>query len=382
MTRGSLRVGITIGLQSPVESLWSNGIKQNAVFLAETLRHCERVASVRLINTTRVPVTPAMPWDLARWPTASFAEAKDDIDVLIELGGQIDAVQTDHLHARGAKLVSYCCTTEYVLAMESVLFGRRLWGPGLFVNRHYDDIWVIPQAADISGAYFSGLRRRPVTVVPFVWDPVFLEERAKGLPDGGRYRPTGQPRRIAVMEPNIDVVKFCLYPILIAEEAYRARPDAIGLLQVANAERISRHSQDFIALMSQLDIVRDHKAVFVGRHDTPAFLARNTDIVVSHQWENPLNYFYFEVCWQGYPLVHNAHLCSELGYYYPDQDVAAGRAALLRTIDEHDLDHLGHRDRQRRALARYLPSNPDTIAAYDALLGRLFESGAASGNML
>ena len=70
------------------------------------------------------------------------------------------------------------------------------------------------------------------------------------------------------------------------------------------------------------------KAVFLGRHDTPAFLAENTDAVISHQLENPLNYFYLEVCWQGYPLVHNAHLVPELGYYYAGNDVQAGAARL------------------------------------------------------
>jgi hypothetical protein len=37
-----LRVGITIGLHHEAETLWNNGIKQNAAFLAEALRHCPR----------------------------------------------------------------------------------------------------------------------------------------------------------------------------------------------------------------------------------------------------------------------------------------------------------------------------------------------------
>ncbi|MCC8397600.1 DUF2827 domain-containing protein, partial [Paraburkholderia sp. MMS20-SJTR3] len=30
-----LRIGITIGLHQPNETLWNNGIKQNAAFLAD-----------------------------------------------------------------------------------------------------------------------------------------------------------------------------------------------------------------------------------------------------------------------------------------------------------------------------------------------------------
>ncbi|MFP6561801.1 DUF2827 domain-containing protein [Paraburkholderia sp. B3] len=366
-----LRIGITIGLHHEAETLWNNGIKQNAVFLAEALRNCSQVASAVLVNTTQVPITPALPWDLARYPTQSFDAAKDDIDVLIELGGQIDPAQTEYLKQRGARIVSYCCGFEYVHAMESVLFRKPMWGENLFVNQRYDDIWIIPQVANISRSYFEVLRRQTGRVVPFIWSPQFLDERAGNLPDGGAYRPGNGPKRLSVMEPNINVVKFCLYPALIAELAYRRRPDSIAILQVTNADQIARESMEFITLMNQLDIVRAHKAVFLGRHETPVFLAENTDIVVSHQLENPLNYFYLEVCWQGYALVHNAHLCADLGYYYRDNDAEEGARRLIEAIETHDAHASWYRERQRTEIARYLPDNRQLVTTYAALLDDL-----------
>jgi hypothetical protein len=262
-----------------------------------------------------------------------------------------------------------------VHAMQAMIFDRPLWGLNLFVNREYDDIWMIPQVANISAAFFTTLRRRPARIVPFVWDPVFLEERSRELPDGGRYSARAGARRLTVTEPNLDVVKFCLYPILIAEEAFRIRPDAISLLQVTNSERMATKNAEFIAVMNQLDIVRGHKAVFLGRHETPAFLATNTDVVISHQWENPLNYMYLEVCWQGYPLVHNASLCPDIGYYYPGNDVTAGCRALLRAIDQHDADAEGYLQRQRSVIARYRPGDPEVTRRYDSLLDELMAGG-------
>ncbi|MGF6573414.1 hypothetical protein ABH945_005535 [Paraburkholderia sp. GAS333] len=366
-----LRIGITIGLHQEAETLWNNGIKQNAAFLAEALRHCPQVAGVVLVNTTQVPITAALPWDQARFPTLSFDAAKDAIDVLIELGGQIDPMQTAYLKLRGVRLVSYCCGVEYVNAMESVLFRKPMWGEHLFVNQRYDDIWIIPQVANISRSYFEVLRRITGRVVPFVWSPMFLDERVKDMPDEGEYRPREGAKRLSVMEPNINVVKFCLYPALIAELAYRQRPDSIAILQVTNADQIARDSLDFVALMNQLDIVRAHKAVFLGRHETPLFLAQNTDIVISHQLENPLNYFYLEVCWQGYALVHNAHLCADLGYYYADNDAQDGARRVIEVIDTHDAQASWYRERQRMEIARYLPDNRQLVAAYVALLDDL-----------
>jgi hypothetical protein len=371
---GKLRIGITIGLHQQNETLWNNGIKQNAVFLAETLRHCPNVASTVLVNTTAVPVTDALPWDQARWPVLPLDVAKDQLDVLIELGGQIDAGCTDYLKARGTRLVSYCCGFEYIHAAEAMMFGKSLWNGNLFVNARYDALWFIPQVAGNTQSYLEVMRRVPGQVVPFVWSPVFLEARSSEFADGGRYRPHAGPRRLTVMEPNINIVKFCLYPILIAELVYRERPSDIERLHVANALPLAQTNRDFIALMNQLDIVRAGKALFTGRHDTPTFLATNTDVVLSHQLENPLNYFYLEVCWQGYPLVHNATLCNDLGYYYAGHDAAAGAQQLNAVIDNHDANAVSYRDRQRALIERYLPDNSNVVSTYSALLESLVQA--------
>ncbi len=365
-----LRIGVTVGLSTPQESLWVNGIKQNAVFLCEALRHCPCVESACLVNMTAVD-TSAIPWNRDSWPTFSFADAKDDLDVLIELGGQIDATQTDYMKDRGARVVSYCCGVEYVNVAQSIIFGRNAWPSGIYVNPRYDAVWLIPQVADTSRHFFQSFRRCPAEVVPFVWDPVFLRERARDLPNGGEYTPRSGAARVSVIEPNIDLVKFCLYPILITEEAYRRSRESIGFLTVGNSKNMAESDAAFISLMMTLDLVKDHKATFIGRLETPEFLAQHTDAVVSHQWGNPLNYLYLEVCWQGFPLIHNASLCKGLGYYYPDNDVEAGAAALLRAIETHDENYEAYRSSQRSQIKAYLPGNADVTSRYESLLSTL-----------
>ncbi len=366
----ALRIGITIGLQSPDETLWNNGIKQNALFLMETLRHCDNVAFVTLVNTTSIAVTSQLPWDLNRWPCQSFEDVKDSLDVLIELGGQVNFDQTSYLKQRGCRLVSYCCGFEYITALEAIVLGRRMWDQ-VFINQRYDDIWVIPQIAPNSLSFFEVLRRQTARVVPFVWDPFVLEGRCKDLPHSGLYVP-GRPRkRLSVIEPNVNIVKFCLYPILTAEALYREVPDRIEILQVTNAERIATQSPEFISLMNQLDLVKDHKAVFWGRFDTPALLAHHTDLVLSHQLENALNYLYLEVCWQGYPLIHNAHLVADLGYYYEGHDVRAATQCAKQALEQHDDAHERYRSQQRARIGRFLSTNSQVQNHYAALLQQL-----------
>ncbi|KUY59003.1 DUF2827 domain-containing protein [Burkholderia sp. RF2-non_BP3] len=366
----SLRIGITIGLQDEAESLWVNGIKQNALYLMRVFQHSPLRHRVLLVNTTSVAITSRLPWDIERYPVGRFEDVKDDLDVLIELGGQINADQTGYLKARGTRLVSYCCGPEFVQMMEAMIFDRRMCD-SVFINQRYDEVWVIPQVVETSWHFFKTLRRCPVREVPFVWDPMCIEARARDLPNGGEYRPASGPRRLSVMEANIDVLKFCLYPMLIVENAYRLVGSEIGHLHVTNAQHLALHRPEFIGVAKYLDIVRDHKASFVGLFETPRFLAEHTDIVVSHQWGLALNYFYFDVCWNGYPFVHNAHLCSDLGYYYPGQDVDEGARQLVQAIRNHDHGWEEYRARQRKCIGRFLTTDARVVACYDELLLRV-----------
>ena len=74
----------------------------------------------------------------------------------------------------------------------------------------------------------------------------------------------------------------------------------------------------------------------------------------------------------GNPLVHNASLCPEIGYFYEGNDIEAGAAQLLAAIDTHDAQAEAYALRQQAALARFRPGHADITARYTALLGELF----------
>jgi hypothetical protein len=374
--RRGLSIGITIGLRTPDESLWINGIKQNALFLAKLFQGSELGHRVLLLNTTDVPISAALPWDLRKFETRPFEEGYEGLDVVVELGGQISPDQTVALKKQGTKIVSYCCGPEYIQNIEAMIFSRPLYS-SLFINPDYDCLWLIPQVYELNRGFLQAFRRCPARIVPFVWDPMALDAATSDLSNAGEYRPRRRPKRLTVIEPNIDVLKFCLYPILICELAFRKRPDDIEFLHVANSDRFVNDDGEFALLMRQCDIVRAQKASFIGRVATPSFLAGYTDIVVSHQWGLPLNYFYLECCWQGYPLIHNAELISDLGYYYAHSEVDAGAEQLLGALHNHDAHWKDYTERQRQGIWRFHSENPDLIREYDDLL---FDLMSATGS--
>lgn len=368
-----LKIGITIGLRSYDESLWTNGIKQNALFLAKLFQGSEHGHRIVLLNTTDVPITDGLPWDRNHFETRAFDEGFEELDVLIELGGQICPERTEAIKRQGTRLVSYCCGPEYIQNIEAMIFSRRLYD-GIYINDRYDSLWIIPQIYRLNRGFLQTLRRCPARQVPFVWHPMAIEQASADLPDHGEYRPVAGPRRLAVVEPNIDILKFCLYPIFIAENAFRQAPDEIAFMHVANADRFVHDNAEFAALMRELDIVRARKASFIGRVVTPRFLKEHADVVISHQWGLPLNYFYLECCWQGYPLIHNASLVPGLGYYYEGSEIDAGAERLLQVLHGHDDNWEDYAEEQRRRIWCFHAENPDLIRRYDTLLFDLVSS--------
>lgn len=372
MTRRALSIGITIGLRAPGESLWTNGIKQNALFLAKLFMNSRWKHNVKILNTTDVPITEDLPWDLSVFCTEQFEAGCEGLDVLIELGGQISYEQTQRIKSRGTKLVSYCCGPEYVQNIEAMIFNRPLWDD-IFINQDYDEMWVIPQVVDTSLQFLKTFRKCRARAVPFVWDPMALQAATADLPNQGEYRPTNKPKLLTVIEPNIDVLKFCLIPILAAEVAWRKDPSAIGFLHVANSDHMVHQNREFAGLMRRLDIVKAGKASFIGRVVTPSFLSDLTDIVVSHQWGLPLNYFYLECCWQGYPLIHNAEIIPDLGYFYHANNVEQAAARIEEAVSFHDDTWGDYIALQRERIRPFLATNNALADEYDDLLFDLVE---------
>ena len=52
-----LKIGITIGLKSTDESIWTNGMKQNVLFLYKLLSHSVKNYDVWILNTTNLDLT-------------------------------------------------------------------------------------------------------------------------------------------------------------------------------------------------------------------------------------------------------------------------------------------------------------------------------------
>ena len=59
-------------------------------------------------------------------------------------------------------------------------------------------------------------------------------------------------------------------------------------------------------------------------------------MLVCHQILNPLNYLYLDAVYLGYPVLHNAYMCEDLGYYYKGSDTIEVAKMLSYILENHD----------------------------------------------
>jgi hypothetical protein len=160
----------------------------------------------------------------------------------------------------------------------------------------------------------------------------------------------------------------------LVEQSYRTEigKKHISKLSISNSEKLKTH-KTFLSLIKTFDLFNDGKIRVENRYQTSFFVSQYVDVVVCHQLLNPLNYLYLDVAYMGYPVLHNAYMCKEIGYYYENSDTMQGANMLNWILENHDNNLEEYNNRNSKVLYRYYIENPELIRSYDLLIKNLFE---------
>jgi hypothetical protein len=366
--------GYTVGLTLFVDAagelgLFENGLRQNVLFLYHLFRAAPDCARVFLLNhgdaapaamADRLGVDPA---DIVR-----TADVLDTLDTVIVVGAAMDRETVAALKARGVKIIAYKAGNGAVISMEAMAADPpRPDAERYFDHADYDAIWMTPQHLPTFRGWCETLYRRPVSEVPQIWSPLLIEAMPPETRARFGFRPPVGAWRVGVLDPNVTVMKTSHLPMLVCEAAYRRAPEALRAIYVSNGLRYrdNAHFNSFTLAMSAAKAgVMTLEPRFVGVE----FMADHCDAIVTHHWENGLNYLYYEALAGDYPLIHNSGFLRDHGYYYPDFDPEAGGEALLRAVRGHAADLEAHRARNRSLIAGLDPSASANIAWHERLL--------------
>ena len=145
------------------------------------------------------------------------------------------------------------------------------------------------------------------------------------------------------------------------------QPEKIEAIYLCNSIQFANnnHFAGFVNLMSS---AKAGKMTVEGRFVTWEFLTNFVNMVVTHHWENGLNYLYYEVLYGGYPLVHNSEFLKDYGYYYPIFEPEEGGKAVVRAFENHDKNLDAYRAKAAELIASLSPVAKHNIDLHEKLL--------------
>eukprot|EP01147_Barroeca_monosierra_P008249 gene8249-837_t len=367
----SYSIGLTISIPRNATSIYVNGAKQSAFFLYELLTFKNRHKVVFINLDSGSPENIMKEWQLEGISIIRYEEALlMNFDIVVEIGMQMRQDQVDRLQISGTKVAAYRSGNNYVIGIEHIL--KNSTALKMFHTTGYDIMWTLP-SYNRSNSFLHQAYNCDVKVAPYLWSPRFFEFVLRQLKTRRYYTNLGIAKRIGVFEPNLNFFKTSVIPIVIAELLYRSHPALIAKISVTNSNDLV-HNPDFVRFVqSSISLHKDKRIFFEKRYRFGWFLSEFIDVVLSHQWENELNYLHIEALYAGYPLVHNSPFFQDCGYFYPEDDGHIGREKLKEAILTHDLNILSYNKKAKECVWRHSTVNPENIYAWDALLDELYE---------
>ncbi len=367
------KVGLSaIAVQEDVHGhMWTNGMTQNLVYLALLMQRLRVVADVFIVPypDDTVPHKPSVVFGFKQM---SMAQAITDLDVFIEVGMRIPIEEAQRFQARGGKIVSYVAGNSFIMSLEATVNQLHERGEVL-PPFDFDATWITPQHWRTNRSFSELIRAKQVCQVSQIWDPVVLQQGLTTINHHFFYkRRLNKGLSVGVFEPNVNVVKTFHFPVLIADVLYRKNREAVQHVFATNTYHL-RENNHFIDFCKSLDLYAENKVTTENRFPVYQLLGQYVDTVIVHQWENGLNYLYYDVLYGGYPLIHNSEFLKDVGYYFKPFDVADGAAALERAWLSHDDEFPHYQEKSHELLWTVNPDNPALQQQHALLLESLFD---------
>ena len=346
--------------------LFSNGLQQNIVFLAELVKSIGFTPIIAINHKVEECIDP--PNDILIIEGHEIIEHSKDLSFILSGAWLIDS-----------KIIKKIKEKNKNFKNVHVIYGNGLladiercsWEKNIAIDNEYvDEVWISPHYEFSYNYYKTYYHTQKVFELPYIWSPKYIDMHEKiwnKLNKSCYYKPN-QDKNIGILEPNLNITKHCLPSIMIAEEFFSniSKEDFNKISVYCSAKLMNK--KYFQTLMWNLNITKERVIEFKPRIKVSKIFSEMSNIIMSHQLLNSLNYTYLEALHFNIPLVHNSELIKESGYYYPDYDTKLGAKALNLALNYHDQNLENYKERAIKTIYKYSPENPIVIEKYKKLL--------------
>lgn len=279
------------------------------------------------------------------------------------------------------KVIKYINDNLLLNYTESIIHNVDYLSTSSLVKLDVDEIWHTPRNIQMDIDYLETMTGKDVIEVPFIWSEKHLDKSINLIKDKSNvelsYNFRKVKKSIGIFQPNKSIDKSFIIPSLIADSVYKTKTgkDRIHNMSIYSIDSISNtHTVDFL---NNLDMYKDNMISFNSRKQIAIGLGMISDIMICHQLQNmdTLSYIYMDAIHMGYPVLHNATDCRNLGYYYDKNNIEKASEKLKDILLNHDSKALKYNTSNRKKLNKYKPENSNIIASYDKLISNIWKNG-------
>ena len=361
------KIAITIG--NPAH-LWSNGLHQNAVFLGRLLQK----AGYEVTLIAHDPKEEIKVEELGGVPFKTFKNCNDEIihhDVIVCVSISLPDSTYELAKEKGIKMVVTEYGNLYQIFLESALMkGVKNFGVDNKKYENADALWASPHF-ERNKHWYKSFTDQEMIICPYIWEPLFFDMKCSEFEGDPKWNPEKNLKKIAIHEPNINIIKNCIIPLGIAGLVNKRDPDMIEKVFTLNTEKI-KENKPFIEYITSLNLLK--KGSFDSRRTTPFMVCRGImGTSVLHHTNNGLNYLTLELLRLGYPVVHNSEEMKDAGYFYSGINVEEGADQLELAINTHAENIKLKQEQADEVVWKYSADNPKNIEGYRELVEKLFD---------
>jgi len=364
-----MKIGITINL---TQNFWANGLNQNVKFIYDVFR---RLGHEVYYITKEKPNNNLSFNHKYMFFSDVINDESESFDVFILAGFEIHhkIIHKIKQRKKNCKVFLLQLGNKIMFDLRDLLHppeGDEVSTKTSEFGKLLDSIWISPHH-EFGAEYIKvEYNNENVKVAPYVWDSHFIENKIHELKKKG-FNPFFKPETVnsvQIFESNQLINKHFLIPFCIAQKFETLFPNKLSKVNIYSTQRF-RDNTFFTVHMSKFDIVKKQGLTFFNnRWCTLDALSKFGGVIVSHQYDNDLNYSHFEALYMGLPLVHNSKTLMDEGYYYPDFNVDIGAKQLYNAILNHKDVHDEYMQRGREFVAKYSPYQTSILNQYQLLL--------------
>ena len=95
-----------------------------------------------------------------------------------------------------------------------------------------------------------------------------------------------------------------------------------------------------------------------------SMMKKHCNVVLSYVNDWDLNFLFFECFYLGIPLIHNAKMLKNYGYYYEGKNMSQKFTEHIKNLKINGFDRDKYINKHKELIHKYSFSNPDVISFF------------------